>query len=215
MTAYEKLHFLYPQPKFLGILRNFKRDKLKRYLFAIILIFVVVLSVFLTLEYVSNANQTFNQTSVDIPGKTYAANGISFKYPIEWEEGNKTGQYLIAYVKDPKLNSSDGKPGAVVEVMKRTSNGVPLEQFYNDVKAEASNVPGYGVMSDTTTKVDNVTAYEFTARAMDTNIEEQFRIVLLEKNGFIYMIACGTRAPTYLSDEENNFDMIINSFKVQ
>ena len=187
---------------------------MKKYLFAIILIFVAVLSVVLTFEYVSSTNQTFNQ-SADIPAKTYAANGISFNYSINWEEGNKTGQYLIAYVKDPKLNSSDGKPGAVVEVMKRTSNGVPLERFYNDVKAEASNVPGYGVMSDKTTKVDNVTAYEFTARAMDTNIEEQFRIVLLEKNGFIYMIACGTRAPTYLSDEEKNFDMIMNSFKVQ
>jgi len=164
---------------------------------------------------VINANQTFNQTSPDFPAKNYAANGISFKYPIDWEEGNKTGQYLIAYVKDPKLNSSDGKPGAVVEVMKRTSNGVPLERFYEDVKAEGSNVPGYGVMSDTTTTIDNMTAYEFTAVAMDTNITEQFKIALIEKNGFIYMIACGTRAPTYLSDEEKNFDMIMNSFKVQ
>ena len=27
--------------------------------------------------------------------------------------------------------------------------------------------------------------------------------------------ACGTRAPTYLSDEEENFDIIIKSFKIQ
>lgn len=188
---------------------------MKKYLFAIILIVAVALSVVLTFEYVNNTNQTFNQTSLDIPTKTYAANGISFKYPLNWQEGNKKGQYIIAYVKDPKLNSSDGKPGAVVEVMKRTSNGVPLKRFYDDVKAEASNVPGYGVMSDTTTTIDNVTAYEFTARATDSNIEEQFKVALLEKNGFIYMITCGTRSPTYLSDEEDNFDMIIDSFKVQ
>ena len=99
--------------------------------------------------------------------------------------------------------------------MKRTSNGIPLKRFYDDVKAEASNVPGYGVMSETITTVDNVTAYEFTARAMDSNVEEQFNIVLFEKKGFVYMIACGTRAPTYLSDEEENFDIIINTFKVQ
>lgn len=173
------------------------------------------LTVVLAFEYANNTNQTFNQTTNNIPAKTYAANGISFNYPIEWQEGNKTGQYIIAYIVDPKLNSSDGKPGAVVEVMKRTSNGVPLKRFYEDVKAEASNVPGYGVISDTTTTVDNVTAYEFTARAMDSSVEEQFKIVLLEKKGFIYMIACGTRSPTYLSDEEKNFDMIIESFKVQ
>ncbi|MGB9978866.1 PsbP-related protein [Methanobacterium sp.] len=188
---------------------------MKKYLFAIILIIAVILSVVVTFEYVSNANQTSNQTYPSIPTKIYSANGISFNYSTDWEEGNKTGQYLIAYIKDPQLNSSDGKPGAVVEVMKRTSNGVPLKRFYDDVKGEASNVPGYGVMSETTTTVDNVTAYEFTARAMDSNVEEQFNIVLFEKKGFIYMIACGTRAPTYLSDEEENFDIILNSFKVQ
>jgi len=184
-------------------------------MFAIILIVAVILSVFVTFEYVTNTNQTLNQTSPSVPTKTYSANGISFNYSADWEEGNKTGQYLIAYLKDPKLNSSDGKPGAVVEVMKRTSNGVPLKRFYDDVKAEASNVPGYGVMSETITTVDNVTAYEFTARAMDSNVEEQFDIVLFEKKGFVYMIACGTRAPTYLSDEEENFDIILDSFKVQ
>lgn len=175
----------------------------------------MILSAAVTFEYVYNTNQTSNQTSPSIPTKTYSANGISFNYSTDWEEGNKTGQYLIAYVKDPKLNSSDGKPGAVVEVLKRVSNGVPLKRFYEDVKGEASNVPGYGVMSETTATVDNVTAYEFTARAMDNNVEEQFDIILFEKKGFVYMIACGTRAPTYLSDEEENFDMIIKSFKVQ
>lgn len=187
---------------------------LKKYLFAIIFISAIVLSAALILEYVNNNNQTSNQSPV-VPSKTYATNGISFKYPPNWQEGNKTGQYIIAYVKDPKLNSSDGKPGAVVEIMKKTSDGIPLKRFYDDVKAEASNVQGYGVMSDTTTTIDNVTAYEFTSRAMDSNIEEQFRIVLFEKNGFVYMIACGTRSPTYLRDEEANFNMIINSFKVQ
>ena len=188
---------------------------MKKYLIPIILILAVILSAAVTFEYVSNANQTSNQSLPSIPTKTYSANEISFNYSTDWEEGNKTGQYLIAYIKDPKLNSSDGKPEAVVEVMKRTSNGIPLKRFYDDVKGEASNVPGYGVMSETTTTVDNVTAYEFTARAMDSNIEEQFDIVLFEKKGFIYMIAYGTRAPTYLGDEEQNFDIILNSFKVQ
>lgn len=188
---------------------------MKKYLFAVILILAVVLSVVFAFEYLSNTNQTSNQTSPSVPTKTYTANGISFNYPTNWQEANKTGQYVIAYVKDPELNSTDGKPGAVVEIMKKASNGVPLKRFYDDVKAGASNVPGYGQMSETTNTIDNVTAYEFTARAMDNNIEEQFKIVLLEKNGFIYMIACGTRSPTYLNDEEENFDLIINSFKVQ
>lgn len=50
---------------------------------------------------------------------------------------------------------------------------------------------------------------------MDNGIEEQFRVVLFEKGGYIYMIACGTREPLYLTDKNPEFDIIINSFKVQ
>jgi len=49
---------------------------------------------------------------------------------------------------------------------------------------------------------------------MDNGIEEQFKVVLLEKGGYIYMIAYGTREPVYLTDN-SDFDIIINSFKVQ
>ena len=58
-------------------------------MFAIILIVAVILSVFVTFEYLTNTNQTLNQTSPSIPTKTYSANGISFNYSADWEEGNK------------------------------------------------------------------------------------------------------------------------------
>jgi len=49
---------------------------------------------------------------------------------------------------------------------------------------------------------------------MDNGIEEQFRVVLLEKGG-ICMIACGTHEPPYFTDKNSDFASVINSFKVQ
>ena len=185
---------------------------MKKYLIAIPLI--LIFSVILVYGYVNNSNQPLNP-SFDNSTKTYSANGISFKYPLDWQKVNKNGQYVIAYVKDPKVNNTDGKPGAVVEIQKKASNGIPLERFYDEFKFGASSTPGYQQLSESIIEVDNLTAYELTASGSDNGIQDQFEVVLFEKEGYIYMIACGTRAPTYLTDEENNFNLIIDSFKIQ
>lgn len=147
--------------------------------------------------------------------KTYSANGISFNYTENWEFINKTGKYSIVRLKDPTVNETDGKPGAVVEISKKASEGIPLEKYYDEIKVGASGVPGYRQLSESKTEIDNETAYEFTSNGMDNGVEEQFRTVLFEKGGYIYMIVFGTRAPTYLADENGKFDVILNSFKVQ
>lgn len=163
---------------------------------------------------INNVEQTDNQTP-QVKTKTYSANGISFNYPSNWQEINKTGNYTIAYLKDPNAKSDDNKSGAVVEISKKASDGIPLKRYYEDVKSGATSVAGYQLLLERNIKVDNATAYEFVSKAVDKDIEEQYRVILLEKKGFIYMIACGTRSPTYLSDEEENFDIIINSLKVR
>ncbi len=171
------------------------------------------------LYLINNGNTPYNLTSGNKEIKTYSANGISFNYTENWEIINKTGKYVIVSLNDTKANKTnnktDIKPNAVVEISKKASEGIPLEKFFDEVKVGASGVPGYRQLSEGKTIVDNKTAYEFTASGMDNGIEEQFRIVLFEKGGFIYMIACGTREPFYLTDKNNEFDIIINSFKVQ
>ncbi len=183
---------------------------MKKYLFTIALLFYVIVAS----GCINNIDQTANQTQ-PVTTKTYAANGISFNYPSHWQEVNKTGNYTTAYLKDPNAKSDDNKSGAVVEISKKASEDIPLKRYYEEVKSGASSVAGYQLLSERTLKVDNETAYEFVSKAVDKDIEEQYRVILLEKNGFMYMIACGTRSPTYLSDEEENFDIIINSFKVR
>lgn len=182
--------------------------------YVIIATVVILISVILAYGYLNNTSPIFNTTSNSNLTKTYNANGISFNYTSNWEQVNKTGKYVIAYIIDPQANQTEGKPGAVVEISKKASNGIPLEKFYDEVKTGASGVPGYKQLSDGKKIIDNETAYEFTASAMDNGIEEQFKIILFEKNGYIYMIALGTRAPTYLSDEEENFNIMIESLKV-
>jgi len=147
--------------------------------------------------------------------KTYSANGISFNYTENWKFINNTGKYSIVRLKDSTVNETDGKPGAVVEISKKASEGIPLEKYYDEIKVGASGVPGYKQLSENKIDVDNETAYEFSASGMDNGVEEQFRTVLFEKGGYIYMIAFGTRAPTYLADKNSAFDIILNSFEVQ
>jgi hypothetical protein len=177
----------------------------------IIIIAVIALAFFL----LNSSNNVYNPLSGDKNIKTYSANGISFNYTENWELVNKTGKYVIVYLNDTTVNQTDGKPGAVVEISKKASEGIPLEKFYDEVKIGASGVPGYQQLSERKTEVDNKTAYEFVSNGIDNGVEEQFRVVLFEKGGYFYMIACGTRAPTYLSNKNHDFDVIINSFKVQ
>lgn len=180
-------------------------ENLMKYLFVIILISSLI--------FCSGCinNPAANITS---SSKTFHANGTVFKYPASWSVNNKTGKYIIARIVDPKAKSNDKKPGAVIEISKKESSGIPLERYYDEVKSGASSVAGYQLISERNYKVDNVTAYEFTSRAKDKNIEEEYRVVLLEKKGYIYMIACGTRSPTHMADKSNDFDTVINSFRI-
>ena len=185
---------------------------MKKYIYIIL---IIIIAIVLTLLYFNSQNNVYNLTSGDKNLKTYSANGISFNYTDNWEFINKTGKYSIVRLKDPTLNETDGKPGAVVEISKKASEGIPLEKYYDEIKVGASGVPGYKQLSESKREIDNETAYEFSASGMDNSVEEQFKTVLFEKGGYIYMIAFGTRAPTYLADKNREFDIILNSFKVQ
>lgn len=179
-------------------------------MFTVALLFYVIIAS----GCIDNLEQTANQTP-QVKTKTYSANGISFNYPSNWQEINKTGNYTTTYLEDPNAKSDDNKSGAVVEISKKSSDGIPLKRYYEDVKSGSASVSGYQLLSERNLKVDNVTAYEFVSKAVDKDVEEQYKVILLEKKGFIYMIACGTRSPTYLSDEDENFNIIISSFKVR
>ncbi len=176
------------------------------------MILILAVSLF---AYLNSSNAPYNPLSGDSKVKTYSANGISFNYSENWEITNKTGKYVIVYLKDPTANETDGKPGAVVEISKKAAEGIPLEKFFDEVRTGASGVPGYQQTSDRKIEVDNETAYEFTANGIDNGVEEQFRVILFEKGGYIYMISFGTRSPTTLYSKNRDFDVIISSFKVQ
>lgn len=164
--------------------------------------------------YLNVSNISYNPLLEDKNLKTYSANGISFNYSENWEITNKTGKYVIVNLRDTTVNETDNKFGAVVEVSKKAAEDIPLEKYYEEIKTGASGVPGYKQLSDRKLQVDNQTAYEFTSNGIDNGVEEQFRVVLFEKGGYVYMISCGTRSPSYLSNKNRDFDLIINSFKV-
>ncbi|MGB9936676.1 MAG: PsbP-related protein [Methanobacterium sp.] len=181
----------------------------------IYIIVLIIIAAIVSFFYLDSSNIVNTSISKDGNITTYNANGISFNYTKNWEPVNKTGKYVVVSLKDPTVNETDSKPGAVIEISKKASGDIPLEKYYDEVKLGASGVPGYQQVSENRLEVDNRTAYEFVANGMDNGIEEQFRIILFEKGGYIYMIACGTRAPTTLADKNDEFNVIINSFKAQ
>jgi len=148
---------------------------------------------------------------------SYSSNGISFNYPTSWQQLSTNGTLNIAAVADP--NSKDNSTGSANTLAIIQSEPLPSGQ---DVKAVydatysqyAASDPTYKSISDTTTTVDGVTAYVNTHTVDVDGVTKQEEAVWFSKNGNVYIILCGA-LPSDFAAQQDNFNMIINSFKVQ
>ncbi len=149
---------------------------------------------------------------------TYNANGISFNYPSSWQQlTNVTAQNSIAAVGDPKsVDNATGSPNTNVIVQRiAMPSGVDLKQLYDATYATyATSLPSFKTVSDTTMTVDGTNAYVNTHTIDINGVTKQEQAVWFVKNGNIYVILCGA-LPSQFAVEQSNFNMIINSFKVQ
>ncbi|MGZ7067500.1 MAG: PsbP-related protein [Methanobacterium sp.] len=147
---------------------------------------------------------------------SYSGNGVSFNYPSSWQQLSTTSSLAIAAVGDPNSKDSSGLPNTYTIIQKTAlPSGQDLKQAYDSNYAQfTANVPSFKTISDTTTTVDGTTAYvnTHTINSNGTTIQEE--AVWLTKNGNIYVILCGA-LPSNFANEQSNFNMIINSFKVQ
>ncbi len=133
--------------------------------------------------------------------KHFAENGISFDYPKTWGSGNSSNPNAIAALVSPSA-------GVFVVVLKETlPSGYTLEQF-NDQTVNSFNPTQ--TISETLPTVAGVPAYDSVFKTDDS----QMRIVILEKNGNIYVIICSAPVATF-DDAQTSFNMAINSFQVQ
>ena len=183
--------------------------------YALLIIAILALVVFAS-GCTSSNNQTSTQPTV--PTKAYSGNGISFSYPENWTQlGQISSPNALVAFGDPKsVDNSSGNVNTLVVVQKvALPSGSTLKQVYDSTYAQfAAQDPSFKTISDTTTTVDGTTAY-VNIHTVDVNgVQKQEKAVWLEKNGNVYVIQCGALPPVFDS-QQANFNMIINSFKIQ
>jgi len=167
------------------------------------------IGIIILLIFVALASGCTNQTTTT-PTKTLAMNGISFQYPESWQEiapENVTlaagGGNVIAAVYDS--NNTD------ILALVQTTNAATAKQSYDATKTTLNSAGGQ-IVSESTTTVDGTTAYQIDY-TITSSIAKKERLILFEK-GKIYAITYS--APQADFDSQlSNFNVIVNSFKVQ
>ena len=183
---------------------------MKKYLILIALLSAVVLAS----GCVDSGNQTTNQTS-DIATKTYTNDtaGYSFEYPASWQKvdfqsNNTTGVVF-----------RDGSSGTNVIVTSFPIDSEPTDEelttFLTQLESQyGTGFEGYEKVSSNTVTIKGVKGVEMIYKLTEEGQELQQKQVWLFKSNMAYLITLTAQASDYAS-EAANFDLIVNSFKIQ
>ncbi len=163
----------------------------------------------------TNNTTTINTTVPDIPSKTYAKNGISFKYPQSWTNNLQSSTpNTITTVGDPDSQESSGNVNTLAVIQKTSlPSGQTLKDTYDATYNNYENDSSYQLVSERTFTLDGTTAYENIHKIDVSGTTKQERATWLENNGTIYVILCGA-LPSDFDSQQTNFDLITYSFKV-
>lgn len=177
----------------------------------------------------NSVNQTYNYSKA--PTKTYSSpNGISFNYPKGWQRSDWSDvEYGIIPVADVNMQLSFADPKSarkyndgynnyfytVVTIEKaQLPFGFSLKSAYDNKFAEVTPGFAFESMTDTTTTVDGEKAYVKTYTVVEDGVQRKVKEVWFEKKGFAYVILLITLLKDF-DGQQSNFDVILNSFKVQ
>lgn len=165
------------------------------------LVIIAIIPVVLTSGCVNNDNT-----------KNYSGNGISFNYPANWtvtfpdNSGTQTTFSIIGF-RDSMMEG----PQFQVNIMPSTES---TQDVINN--GQSFLIPGGTIISNGTLKIDGETAYQTTYTYNDNspNGLSRYEQIGFVKNGKIYSFLF--KAPdSDFDNEKPNFEMILNSFKVQ
>ena len=181
---------------------------MKKYFLFII---IIVLSIILTSGCTSSGNQTANNTS-NI--QTYSGDQFTFNYPPGWQQIASQAQNSTVAVGDPSTADSNGNVQVNVEIQKSVKpSNVTFGQYYNDTYTQfAAQNLGYKQLSDGTIVVNGKTALENVYR-INMGTLEQKRAVWIQNGKIVYIILCTAPVSQY-NNQQANFNIIVNSFKL-
>lgn len=150
---------------------------------------------------------------------TYNANGISFDYPSNWTElskdqvtsasgGNVT---VIAAVADP--NSIQNNNYQTLVIVQSINTALSLNEAVTAFKSLIQSTGGQ-VVSEKSITVDGVSSKELIYTITVSGVAKKERLVIVPKNNKVYSII-GSASTADFNGQQANFDLIINSFKIQ
>ena len=172
-----------------------------------VLVILLVCSVVFASGCVSN-HKIANTT------KTYAQNNVSFTYPGSWEVVNATSPNAVAAVADPN-SIQNGTPTTLVVIQKPdVAAGSDINSIYAANYVTFFNNTNYQRISDGNITVNGANALDNIYKTNTTVNPMQYSAVWLNESGSVYVILSAAK----LSDFDNqttNFNLILNSFKVQ
>lgn len=141
---------------------------------------------------------------------TYSGNGISFNYPSNWQLSQNTATGSTFSVSVFRYNSMNS---TVLQLYIMPSNKSTQDIINN---MQNTVVPNGTILSKGTLKIDGNTAYQITCINKDNGSNQSMRYegISFVKNGKMYSFLL--QAPNKDFDKEkSNFDLILNSFKIQ
>lgn len=175
--------------------------------YPIFFMIVLLLLVVLTSGCVNNDNG--NET------KTYSGNNISFVYNGGWAIANATSPNAIVAVGDPRTVDAQNNPSTFVLIQKPNETvSNDLESTFNQNYARLFNNTTNQRISEANITLNGNKALENVYMTNSSGVQRQMRAVWLTQNNVIYVILCGS-LPENFEREQGNFDLVINSFKVQ
>ncbi|MEN6554552.1 MAG: PsbP-related protein [Methanobacterium sp.] len=140
----------------------------------------------------------------------FSAYNVSFNYPNGWLAfaDNQTGGKSISVSKDSSFN------GVQFNLQIMNNNGLSEKGVINQM--ESSKTPGWRKISNTTLTIDGKKAYKdvFIYKNGDSSQNMRFEQIYFVKNGKTYLILLQATDNDF-DKERQNFDIILNSLKVQ
>lgn len=163
---------------------------------------LIIPIVFLIVGFVaiSGCTNSGNSTSV----KNYTGNGFTFNYPSDWTVNVNPSNTsdIISITKNSEPNTS-----MTIQLMKNTGS----DQTAINLNKNTLVPSNWTKVSNSTLTINNITAYETTYTIAG---QDKTSVVFFVKNGTSYIFT--SQAPLSSFDNETkNFDVIINSFKLQ
>ena len=183
-------------------------DILKKYLLLLALLSGIV--------FISGCTDGGNQTSNNTNNtQTYNGDEFTFNYPNDWIQIQSRVINSTVAIGDPDSADANGNVQVNVVIQKIIKQPeIPLQNYYNSTYTgfAAQNL-GYKPISEGTILINGVNVLENSYYINSGKTQKHERAIWMQKNRVIYVILFSAPVSEY-NKEQENFDTVINSFKL-